>query len=228
MRLPRRWPGRTVAWIAAAVALVCLLAAWLVAFSPVLGVRTVTVRGTHLLSADAVRAAAAVHRGSPLIRLDTAAVAHRVEHLPEVGAVSVRVSYPGTVVITVAERVAVGYLPATGGRFVLVDRGGAQFRTVAARPAGLPLFDVPSGSQAVGTGRAVADVAAALSPTIRHRLASIQALDPGSVTLVLTDGRVVRWGSDDRNADKARVLAALLTQPGTQFDISDPDLPVAR
>jgi cell division protein FtsQ len=137
------------------------------------------------------------------------------------------VSYPGTVLISVVERVGVGYLP-HGTTFVLVDRTGDQFRTVAARPRGLPLFEVPSGPAATATARAVADVAAALPDSIRRRLASIQAFDPGSITLLLTDSRVVRWGSDDRNVDKARILPALLNQPGTQFDITDPDQVIAR
>lgn len=225
-----RWPGwhrRTVAWTAAGAVLLCVIAIWMVGFSPVLGVRTVTVRGTHQLSAADVRAAADVHHGAPLIRLDTSAVAHRVQRLPEVASASVRVSYPGTVVISVIERVAVGYLP-SGSAFALLDRTGEQFRTVTTRPPGLPLLQVPAGPAGIATARAVADVAAALPDSIRRRLTSIQALDPGSITLLLTDSRVVRWGSDDRNADKARILPALLTQPGTQFDITDPDQVVVR
>ena len=214
-------------WVAAGAVALCVAMVWLVAFSPVLGVRTVTVRGTHLLSAGQVRSAAAVPSGSPLIRLDTGGVARRLERLPEVASASVRVSYPNSVVITVVERAAVGYV-ASGGRFVLVDRTGDQFRTVTAKPRGLPLFDVPGGAAGAATGRAVADVAAALPDSVRRRRGSIQALDPTSITLQLTDSRVIRWGSDERNADKARILPALLTQSGSQFDITDPDQVVVR
>jgi cell division protein FtsQ len=218
--------SRVVLWAAAGVAL-CLLALWLVAFSPVLGVRTVTVAGTHLLTPAEVRSAAALHSGSPLIRLDTSAVAHRVDRLPEVAAASVHVSYPGTVHITVTERVAVGYV-VSGTKFTLVDRTGNQFRAVTVRPRGLPAFEVPAGAAGAPTARAVAGVAAALPETIRRRLSSVQALDPTSITLQLTDSRVVRWGSDERNADKARILPALLTQQGSQFDITDPDQVTVR
>ena len=218
---------RRVRWLAAGAAALCVAVIWLVAFSPVLGVRTVTVHGTRLLTPAQVRAAAALHSGSPLIRLDTSGAAHRVEQLPEVASASVHVSYPGTVVITVIERVAVGYLP-SGGHFVLVDRTGHQFRPVTAKPRGLPLFEVPGGTAGVATARAVADVAAALPAAVRGRLASIQAFDPTSITLQLTDSRVIRWGSDDRDAEKARILPALLTQSGSQFDITDPDQVVVR
>jgi cell division protein FtsQ len=229
-RPPSPPPGRrrrTALWAGAGAVVLCLALGWLVAFSPVLGVGTVSVRGTHLLTVEQVRSAAALQKGSPLIRLDTAAAARRVQRLPEVASASVNVSYPSSVVITVVERVAVGYLSA-GGRFVLVDRTGDQFRTVPAKPRGLPRFDVASGSAGVVTGRAVADVAAALPASVRARLASIQALDPTSITLQLTDSRVIRWGSDERNADKARILPALLTQQGTQFDLTDPDQVIVR
>jgi hypothetical protein len=38
----------------------------------------------------------------------------------------------------------------------------------------------------------------------------------------------VLWGSADRSADKAQVLPALLTRDGTTFDVSNPDVVVAR
>jgi cell division protein FtsQ len=45
------------------------------------------------------------------------------------------------------------------------------------------------------------------------------------VTLGLTDGRTIRWGSADDSARKAQVLAALMSQPGKVYDVSSPDLP---
>lgn len=200
---------------------------WVVAFSGVLGAKRVVVHGVHQLSAARVRTAAAVKHGAPLVRLDTGAVARRVEAIPEVAAAQVRVSYPSTVVITVDERVAVGYL-AAGRSAILVDRTGAQFRTVSAAPHALPRFDLPVGPQGAAAGRAVATVAGSLTPAVRARLASIKATDPLSITLRLTDGRTVRWGSAERSTDKARVLPGLLSRPGTSFDVSDPDVVVAR
>ena len=206
---------------------VLVLGTWTVAFSSVLGAKRVIVHGTHLLSAAKVRAAAAVRYGAPLVRLNAHAVAGRVEALPDVAAAQVRVSYPSTVVITITERVAVGYL-AAGGSAILVDVSGTQFRTVRAAPKGLPRFEIPSEAGAVATGRAVATVAAALTPALLTKLRVIKASDAASITLQLTDGRTVRWGSADRSADKARVLPALLARPGTRFDVSDPDVVVAR
>lgn len=212
---------------ATAVVLVAALLTWLIAFSPVFGVRTVTVRGNHTLSDDQIRAAAKIPHGTPLVRLDKAAAERRIEALPDVASATIGTSFPSSVVITVTERVAIGYVK-TGGRFALVDKTGDQFDTVTAAPEHLPLFVVPSGSNARTTGGAVATVAAALPASIRAEVNSIQALDPEAITLLLNDQRVVRWGSADRSADKARILPALLARPGSQFDVTDPDLPFSR
>lgn len=212
---------------AAAALVVVLVVIWAVAFSPLFGVRTVTVRGTRTLSAAEVRAAADVPHGSPLLRLDTAGIRSRVERLPDVASATVTTSFPSTVIISVDERVAVGVVR-SGQGFMLVDTTGDQFRLVQHRPAGLPLFVVPQGSDARTTGGAVATVASALTPQLRARIASIQALDPQAITLLLRDGRVVQWGNASRSADKARILPALLRQPGSQFDVSDPEQPFTR
>jgi cell division protein FtsQ len=219
--------GRRVLVSVASVIVVVALAVWIVAFSPVLGVSSVQVHGTDVLTTAQVRAAAAIPHGSPLIRLDTAAIARRVERLAEVKSVRVGTSYPNTVTIDVVERTPVGYLQ-DGSSFTLVDGSGARYRTVQTRPAKLPLFEVPFGPSGDAAAAAVAGVAADLTAGLLTRVASISALDPSSITLLLTDHRVVRWGTADRSADKARVLPTLLLQPGTTFDVSNPDEVIAR
>ncbi|WP_375475101.1 cell division protein FtsQ/DivIB [uncultured Jatrophihabitans sp.] len=211
-----------------AVALIVLLAAaaiWLVAFSSVFGVRTVTVRGTHVTSAAQVRAAAKVVIGTPVVRVDTNAIRQRVERLAVVARAEVSTSFPHTVTITVVERQPVGYVR-SAGKVELIDRAGLRYRTVPAAPHGLPRLVLPSGRSAAS--RSVARVAAALPASLRARLKSIQALDPVAITLVLRDGQLVQWGSATRNVAKARVLAPLLRHQVAQVDVSDPDLPFTR
>ena len=211
-----------------AAVLVAAIGVWLVAFSSVFGVRTVEVRGAREVTADQVRAAAKIAGGTPLVRLDTDAIRTRVEALPDVASAQVTTSFPSTVTITVTERVAVGVVQSTAGGFMLVDRTGDQFRHADARPKHLPLFVVPNGTDARTTGGAVATVASALPARVRARISSIQALDPNAITLLMNNGRVVRWGSAARSADKARILPALLRQPGSQIDVTDPDQPFLR
>lgn len=218
---------RTAVIVAAVTLLVAVIVVWIVGFSSVLGVKTISVRGTSTLTADEVRAAAHIKNGAPLVRLDTNAVARRVERLPSVASASVRTGYPNTVVITVVERVAVGYVE-SGAGFVLVDRTGDQFRTLSSRPPSVPLFALPDGAAARASGAAVASVAAALPSSLLAKISSIQAFDPDAITLLLNDHRVVSWGRADHNADKARILPTLLNQPGTRFDVSDPTQVIAH
>ena len=216
---------RTVVIVAAVTLLVAGVLVWVVAFSSLLGVRRVDVQGVHVLTADQVERAAAVAHGTPLIRIDARVVATRVEKLPDVASAEVNTSYPSTLVIRVVERQPVGFLR-RGNGFVLVDRTGDQYRTVTAAPAGLPRFVVPDGTDARTTGGAVATVAAALPAAVRAQVRSIEALDPSAITLVLTHGREVAWGSAQRSADKARVLPTLLGQKHARHvDVTNPDQP---
>lgn len=225
--VPSRWSRRRALLVSVAVVVVVALVVWLVAFSPVLGVSTIRVRGVHALSAGTVITASGVRHGEPLVRVDIGVVEHRIAALPDVASVTVRTAYPHTLIIDVIERVAVGYL-ADGARYTLVDRDGVRFRTVTVHPARLPLFQVPAGPQQAATDRAVAQVAAALPASLRANIASIQAFDENAITLLLTDQRVVAWGSADRTADKAAILPTLLTRPGTQYNVSNPDTPFVR
>lgn len=218
----RRWAALgTLVVVAAAVT-------WAVAFSPLLGVRTVDVQGSfRYLTSAQVEQAAAVTRGRPLIRLNTASIARRVERLPDVESATVRVSYPSTVVVAVTERVGVGYVQDDTGVH-LVDRTGLLFRSVATPPPTLPRFQLAAGPRTQAAAAAAATTAAALPSSVLAKLATIQADDPNGISLLLRDQRVVRWGSADRSVQKARVLVALLAQPGTVFDVSNPDLVYTR
>ena len=216
---PTRW------WYGCAVVLVLALLVWLVAFSSVLGVRSVTVVGAGAVTADQVRAAAGIRPGTPLARLDLGAIESRVGAVPPVRAVTVSRSYPASVTIRITERVAIGYRPVDGGQVQLVDRDNVAFRTVAAAPARLPRLLTPASG---APSAAAAGVAAALPGTILKSLNSISAPSAESVTLTLRDGRIVLWGGVDRSVDKARLLTALLGQPGRYFDLSDPSAVTSR
>ena len=214
----RRWT------IVAAFGLLVVLLGWIVGFSSVLGVRTVAVRGSTAVPAATIRAAAAVVPGSPLIRLDTAASQRRVEALPRVRSVTVATSFPSTVTITVVERTAVGYRADAAG-YTEVDADNVGFLQVAAVPKGLPKLDDSVGLR---DSAPLATVAAALSAAESAEVATISAPSDESITLKLADGRTVLWGGTDRGADKARLLSAVLAEPGAYFDVSDPDTVISR
>jgi cell division protein FtsQ len=229
---PHGWwrglPGRSRTFIVvAAVVVLALFATWLVAFSSVFGVRSVDVHGEHDLTAAAIEKQAAITTGTPLVRLDTAAVTSRLEQLADVESAEVSTSFPSTVTITIVERAPVGYVHVDGA-FRLVDRTGDQYRSVPSAPRNLPLLIVPSGTDSRTTGSAVATVASALSAALLRQVKSIQALDANSISLLLTHSRIVNWGSAAQSGEKAQILPILLKQHDSQFDVSNPDLPYSR
>jgi cell division protein FtsQ len=215
--LVRRWTA-----LAVLLGVAGLVVALLV--TPLLGVRGVTVTGANALSADAVRTAAAVPDGDPMLTLDTTGIAARVAALPRVATVDVTRQWPGTVRIAVTERTPVGVLTGPGGTH-LVDATGYDFATVTAAPAGLPVIQLPAATPADPRTHAVVIVLAVLPPQLRGMVTSVSADTPGDVQLALSGGRSVRWGSADDSGRKVAVLAALLTRPGKLYDVSAPDLP---
>ena len=52
------------------------------------------------------------------------------------------------------------------------------------------------------------------------------AATPDDVSLVLTGGRTVVWGSAADSAEKARVLRLLLRRHADRYDVSVPDVAV--
>lgn len=210
---------------AGAVVVLAVVAVWVVAFSPLLGVGTVLVRGARTVPLAQIEQAAGIARGTPLVRVDTGAIATRVERLAAVRTASVTTTFPSTVTIDVVERRAVGFL-SVDGRHELVDTAGVRFRTVSSRPH-LPLLVLPADADRATTA-AVAAVAASLPATLLRRVASVQALDPQAITLLLHGDRVVHWGSATESAAKARVLPVLLHHGATTVDVSDPANPFTR
>ncbi len=208
--------------VVAVVVLVCL-GGWLLLGTSVLGVQTVTVSGTERLDPATVRAVAAVPAGEPLATLDAGAVAARLEKLPVVRSVEVDRRWPRTVAIVVHERVAAA-VQQRGPAFALVDRSGVVFDQVDRRPNGLPLVSAPvdAGPSAL---RAALDVLDVLPASVAGEVRQVRATGPDDVRLQLSKGRTVVWGSAERGARKAAVLAVLLTRKASVYDVSAPDAP---
>jgi cell division protein FtsQ len=212
--------------VAAAIVLVVAAATYVVGFTGLLGVRQVTVTGVRALSAEQVRAAAAVPAGRPLARVNTGAVADHVRALPGVERVAVARSWPGTVRITVTERHGVAVVTRDHA-YWLVDPDGVVFQRLPARPK-LPLL-TGTGVDPVGpTARAALAAVTALPPRLLTAVATVQASTPEQVTLTLTDKRTVFWGGAEESAAKASVLAALLNRPGAHYDVSTPSVVTVR
>jgi cell division protein FtsQ len=139
------------------------------------------------------------------------------------------------VVVTLAERVPV-VVVTDGGSRQLVDAGGVVFDTITgAAPDGVVPLDVAEPGPDDPATAAALGALTALPRAVREEVTGVAADSADDVTLTLTDGRSVLWGSADRTERKAEVLGALLEQiesealdPADTIDVSTPDSVVLR
>lgn len=211
--------------IAVGVVLFGLVVGWVVWFSGLLAVRSVTVLGANALGRTEVVDAAEVPRGRPLARLDLAGIRDRVDDLPGVAEARVSRDWPSGVRIAVTERSPLAVID-RDGRPWAVDREAVVFAQLDDVPDGLPHLDVADPGPDNPAAAAAMLVLDALPDDLRGQVETVRADSPESVELALRDGRTVIWGGANRSADKARVLAALLSEPGEVFDIRTPDAAV--
>ena len=135
--------------------------------------------------------------------------------------------WPRTVVIRVTERTAVAAVPRDDG-FLLVDRTGVAYTTVAVRPAELAVVRLAEPAPGDESTRAALAVLAVLTGELRQRLVLLTADAPTRIRLELSGGRTVIWGDASNGEAKARVATALLARPGKVIDVSAPDVVTVR
>ncbi|MCB8956082.1 MAG: FtsQ-type POTRA domain-containing protein, partial [Nocardioides sp.] len=193
----RQWSRRWLTWKpVVGVALLVLLAGvllWLVYFSSYLAVQGVDVRGTSQLRESQVVAAAAVPDGEALATVDLDRIRARVEALAPVRSADVSREWPDRVRIDVTERTPVAVVE-IAGHLQGMDEDGVVFRDYARPPADLPRVESgpDAGSDAL---REAALVVAALPEDLAAKVDHVQVDTVDQITLVLRDGRTVRWGS---------------------------------
>ena len=195
-------------------------------FTPLMSARSVDVLGIAEVPREEVIDTAQIRLGTPLLQIDTDVVADRVAGIRRVASVRVQREYPSAVRITIVERVPVVVKDYPDGPH-LFDRDGVDFAT-APPPPGLPYIEVDNPGPTDPPTMAALEVITALRPEVAMQVGRIAAPSVASVTLTLTDGRTVVWGTTDRTEEKAEKLGALLTQPGRFYDLSSPDLPTVK
>lgn len=228
----RRWARRWLAWrpVVVGLALVGALAGatWLVLFSDRLAVADVEVAGASLLSDAEVRAATGAVTGTPLARVDLAAVEERVEQLTPVLQAEVTRGWPRTLRVDVTERTPVAVVELAGSLRGM-DADGVLFRRYDRAPAGLPRVVVPAGTRTEAVVEA-ARVVGALPEGLAGRVERVEVETVDAISLRLRGGRRVVWGSADDSAAKVRVVDALLTAvpDARTYDVSVPGQPTTR
>lgn len=221
-RARRRRLSVTLTVACVLLALVVYLLLWHTSMIAVRGIRVV---GAKSVSTTRVLTAAQIDSGSPMAALNTGAAAARIERIPQIASASVSRDWPGTVVVTVVERVAAALVPDAQG-YQVVDGGGVVFGQVSKAVSGLPVITVSAPAKADEVVPGALAALRALPDSIDKQITAITASDPYAITLRFTDGATVNWGGGDDAVDKARDLEALLRiQGGTHYDVSAPDAP---
>lgn len=226
----RQWARRWLAW-RIVLSIVLLASAvgglvWLVFFSTALAVQGVQVAGTEVLDQQEVRSVAAVPRGAPLATVDLDSIAGRVSRLAPVRDVDVSRAWPDQVRIEVTEREAVAVVE-RDGIVQGVDATGVRFRRYPTRPDGLPLLRTGPGTPADALAESTR-VVESLPGDIAAMVDYVEVGSVDTITLRLRDGRGVLWGSAEQSSSKADVLAVLLDQEASSYDVSVPGQPVVR
>ena len=205
---------------------------WLFFVSTVFAATSVEVEGSARIDDSTVRSIAEVPLGGPLARVDLAAIEERVATLPPVAEVRVSRGWPDAVRITITDRQPVAAL-AVKGRWQLVDADGFRWGRSATAPRGLPIVRADLGANRSALAEAAA-VVTALPPQLADDVAEVRVRTIDQIALRLDDGLLVRWGSAERSALKAEVLAAMVAsdtalmvgeEPAGSVDVSVPTQP---
>jgi cell division protein FtsQ len=200
---------------------------WLVGWSSVLAVSDVRVDGAEGRLRDRIVDVAEVPVGQPLIRVDVEAIGERVGEVADVAGVSVVRSWPRSVTIEVAARRPVAAVPDEDSWW-LVDAEGVLFAESGDRPEGLPVLDASVDDSARRTRAAGVAVITSLAPAVAELVETVEAESEADITLELTSGASVSWGTAESGAEKSRVLLALIDREEgepSDYDLSAPDRP---
>jgi cell division protein FtsQ len=199
--------------------------AWALLGSGLLVVRSVHADGTPMVPRAQILRAAGIRLGTPLIRINTAEVARRVEQITQVQSARVTRHWPDKVMIVVLDRTP-ALAVAQDGRYAMVDKFGVVVRWAAKQPRRMPLLAAPAvpatGLRGSAGVRAAVTVLQDVPASLRRRIQAVQAPAADAVVLDLRGGVRILWGGTDRPAAKAAELTALMRGHASYYDVSDP------
>jgi POTRA domain, FtsQ-type len=192
-----------------------LVTAAVVVLSPVLGVRRIQVQGVVSGSEQQrLRDASGVTDGTPLIRISTGAVRHRLEQLPDIA--SARVTkhwFRGLSIAVLPERAVARIAGRTNT--ALVGANGDVIRNIPTPALGgyaqLPLIlgvaPASLGRHLTGSSALIANIAAALGPATQAKAEGILLVD-GNAVVRLRDIAAPAKGNGGSGANSAANVAA--------------------
>ncbi len=214
----RRRARRVWLWPAAVLALVAAVVVTLW-WSPAFVVHQVTVTGVEGAMATGAEQRADIALGAPLARIDTDAVAARVQEDLRVDRADVSRDWPSAVAIDVVLREPALAIDQAGfSELQLADSAGVLYDQTREPPKGVILVSAPRGELRPASLSGVVSLHSALRPDVAREVSQMQVTADGDLQFRI--GSVaVEWGRPGQEDLKATVLRALLAQD--QIDPED-------
>lgn len=223
-RFTQRSRRRRIVWWSTIGAIVVLIGGSVAAaYSPLFAVEKITVAGASTLDPAAIEAALGEQLGTPLALVDSSEVKAALLAFPLIETYSLEARPPHDLTVRIVERTPVGVIRSDAG-YTLVDAAGVALSTTSDQPAGQPLLEVTGGVESTAFESAGL-VVRSLPADIRAQLTGVRASTADDVTLTLSTGLTVVWGSAEKSATKALVLARAL---GANPDASTVDVSSAE
>nr|WP_231979907.1 FtsQ-type POTRA domain-containing protein [Tessaracoccus coleopterorum] len=210
--------------IAGGVVALAALLVYLLGFSSLFSTDSVEIDGTHLLTVEQVRQAAAVPMGEPLLPVDTDAIAARVAALAPVLEVHVARALP-----TPSSSTSPSARWCTSCRARTPSNGSTATASCSTRAPRAPRDRPGQGEEARRTAaQGHRDRGRPPAPAVDGQIRSFSATAVDRIGFDLTGDREVVWGSAEESELKGEVLAALLSVEAEVYDVSAPRNPITR
>ncbi|MBO0979784.1 FtsQ-type POTRA domain-containing protein [Microbacterium sp. SD291] len=222
-RFTQRSRRRRIIWMSAIGAVLLLVGGSVVAaYSPLFAVERITVIGASSLDPAAIETALSDQIGTPLALVDASEVKASLLAFPLIETYALEARPPHDLTVRIVERTPVGVIR-SGAGYTLVDAAGVALSTTSDQPSGQPLLEIEGGTDSTAFESAGL-VVRSLPEGVRATLTGVTASTADDVTLTLSTGLVVVWGSAEKSSLKAETLAkALIARPdATTIDVTSP------
>ncbi len=226
-----RW--RIWAYSLLALLLSAVLFVGLVFFSPLLATQNIRVQGASLLDTQEVKSRLSSLEGVPMTRISQEQVASLIGQESLLYGVSLQAQPPHDLLVILHERVPVALIQEEDS-FLLVDNEGVTLGKLGSRDeAKLPLLEGGPELLEQPAFATVTQVLASLPTSVLSDLDKAQADSASTITLTMTDGTMVVWGTPEESDLKAKVLLQLMDSVGSEvkvetYDVSSPLIPTVK
>jgi cell division protein FtsQ len=202
--------------------------------------KVVVVTGSHPKTPTAtILAAAGLEHPRPLIDINPATAATKVETLPYIASAQVKRHWPDGVEVAVTERVPVAVVAGPATSWSQVDVSGRTLAVTPARPAGLPQLIVTTAagpSTPPPVGKSLPTVAApglkvcsTLPLAFSAQVVSVTVAADSTVNLALNSGLTVELGTATTLPTKYEDVAAIIAHGSLRgkkvIDVTVPNAP---